>query len=82
MDLNQVQQEVRSQTMKNSSKRCVTQRIQEFEEYFNAMIEQNEKGFPYPFDRDILVEKAKELDLPIPYYNENDEYVIDWNGFE
>ena len=60
----------------------VAKRIQEFEEYFNTMIEENKKGFPYPFDRDILVDKARELNLPVPYYNENDEYVIDWNGFE
>jgi hypothetical protein len=58
------------------------ERIQEFCAYFDEIHELNMQGFPIPVDHSLLIEKAQQLNLPIPQFNEYDQLVVNWEGYE
>ena len=72
---------VDGKTAEDVKKMFLDERIQAFHEYFDAVREENVRGMPWPIDRFELAKKAEELNLPIPYYNDADEFVVDWAGF-
>ena len=69
MDLNQTQLEVRSQQMSNKVLK-MNERMEEFQQHFSSM--------PTELTHQDMIDKAAELDLPLPYYNDNDELTVNW----
>jgi hypothetical protein len=60
----------------------MNEKMEQFQMHFSNMIDNCVNGMPATLTHQDIIDKATELNLPLPYYNDNDELVVNWESYE